>query len=431
MRRTPSFEPPAITKNDAKVYVETRRYKLITPLFGGGVKPQTADPLTVIRASEIRGHLRFWWRATRGGQYSSLERLQEAEAKAQGDKKKTTAYDLLRDAEGALWGDTARPSPISIEVNVVQPGQPEVAFTVKGSKPEPSANVADYAAFPLLPTDDDRKKAGWQSKPVRVGVEFTVTFRIARDAYERHNADLEAALWAWETFGGVGGRTRRGFGALQRVDGGAKLRDRDGIEKFIREGFAKHVVPEPPVAGVPHLTPEHRLWRLTKNAADKPIEAWKSLIKKLKDFRQYRLGKDGKQSEYGKSVWPEPDVIRNAVKGKRDGQDPSPFPRAVFGLPIIFHFPQDRTPDATLVGTEQDRLASPLILRPIALEKGAVGLALVLSTPRRLPDGLRLESDKGGYSGPVSDRGLTKAEAQQVTPLKGKTDVLEAFLDWV
>ena len=59
------------------------------------------------------------------------------------------------------------------------------------------------------------------------------------------------------------------------------------------------------------------------------------------------------------------------------------FPRGKFGLPIIFEFKKDdvRNGDpkkSTLQGSEHDRLASPLILRPIDCSDGAVGLALLL-----------------------------------------------------
>jgi CRISPR-associated protein Cmr1 len=71
--------PEAQSSFAEKMIVETREYKLITPLFGGGVEPNTPDPVTIIRATEIRGHLRFWWRATRGGQFKTIEDLKKAE----------------------------------------------------------------------------------------------------------------------------------------------------------------------------------------------------------------------------------------------------------------------------------------------------------------------------------------------------------------
>jgi len=94
-----------------------RRYELITPLFGGGVEPGVADPVTVIRGSEIRGHLRFWWRACRGGQFGgSLTRMKEAE-------------DLLWGA--ASTAKKARPSQVQIEVEVNNRGQEERPFQTR------------------------------------------------------------------------------------------------------------------------------------------------------------------------------------------------------------------------------------------------------------------------------------------------------------
>src|SRR5690606_634184 len=63
-----------------------------------------------------------------------------------------------------------------------------------------------YVAFPLRSTKQDPKNYdAWK------GIEFTLTLTVD----QTYLPELEAALWAWETFGGVGGRTRRGFGAIQ------------------------------------------------------------------------------------------------------------------------------------------------------------------------------------------------------------------------
>jgi CRISPR-associated protein Cmr1 len=97
--------PDAQSSFTEKMIVETREYELITPLFGGGVEPNTPDPVTTIRATEIRGHLRFWWRATRGGQFATIEEL-----KAKEDEIWGTAAKF--DKDGKAYG----PSPVSISV---------------------------------------------------------------------------------------------------------------------------------------------------------------------------------------------------------------------------------------------------------------------------------------------------------------------------
>lgn len=90
MNRKPTIDAPNLenyqlpnqfTVGEHTYITETRSYKLITPLFGGGVEAGVNDPITPIRASGIRGQLRFWWRAIRGGGYSSIEKMREEESK--------------------------------------------------------------------------------------------------------------------------------------------------------------------------------------------------------------------------------------------------------------------------------------------------------------------------------------------------------------
>src|SRR5260370_9973451 len=83
MRKQPTTPPPQVTpKRDETIITQVREYELITPLFGGGVTPNEADPVTPIRGTEIRGHLRFWWRACRGGNAEfngALPKMKKAE----------------------------------------------------------------------------------------------------------------------------------------------------------------------------------------------------------------------------------------------------------------------------------------------------------------------------------------------------------------
>ncbi len=97
MRDDPKDLPPdvALKKRDDMI-VQERRYELITPLFGGGVEPAHSDPITVVRATEIRGHLRFRWRATRGGQFGGdLQKMKAAEA-ACGERRRRRRSPVSR-----------------------------------------------------------------------------------------------------------------------------------------------------------------------------------------------------------------------------------------------------------------------------------------------------------------------------------------------
>jgi hypothetical protein len=59
--------------NSAKKDTKQYTIEIVTPMFGGGAKAGIVDEKMPIRVTEIRGHLRFWWRLLYGKNYSSLE----------------------------------------------------------------------------------------------------------------------------------------------------------------------------------------------------------------------------------------------------------------------------------------------------------------------------------------------------------------------
>lgn len=422
MRPQPSTPPDVTRRDDPGLITETRRYKVITPLFGGGVETQQADPITVVRATEVRGHLRFWWRAVNVGRFD-------------------TVADLKR-REIEIWGNAEVPSATQVKLvdSETKSGTPEVAFRVDRPKKEtPSDKIAPYAAFPLLPDRDEQRRVGWSSESVRLDVQFTVELYYPKTL----EAEVRSALWAWETFGGIGARTRRGFGALQWQDLPTSYSAQPAeVERQIRAQLAQLTRrPEPgklDLVHVPSLTPELNI-KITKTFDD-PIAAWKYLISTLQQFRQDRYGK-----KYGRSKWPEANEIRRLhglrprlPEGVQESSLVRKFPRAVFGLPIVFHMAHDHEISGDLLlegapnestGAKYDRLASRLILRPLACAGGRyVGLATILHAPVVPPNGLRLKDAPGN---PVVRSSLSPAEAQRIEPLDGNSDVLQAFLNWL
>jgi CRISPR-associated protein Cmr1 len=413
MKRQDPTIPVPIVRKDEKVGIITgiRKYKLITPLYGGGEEPAKPDSITVVRATEVRGHLRFWWRATRGGSFD-------------GDLQK------MKKREEEIWGSSGEkgkpgPSPVSVALQDPTEGKPikELDKDKNGKKRhigDPGA-LWSYVAFPLRDSKGE----------VREGVSFSLEIKYPGGLKD----DVEAALWAWEIFGGIGARTRRGFGALQRTDNG--LLTREQMEVEINNGIKKHVVIGIYPAGVPNLSGKLKFKVVSKG--DTSAAAWEYLFKKLKDFRQDR--NPGSSSRFGRSRWPEPDAIRR-VPGMTSSDAHAKrlntvdkFPRAKFGLPIIFQFKDEGIGDpkqTSLEGQDHDRLASPLILRPIACSDGALGLAAILEwepvnstelyTP---PGGLIL---KGALRDPKVYSDLTPIEAATISPLNGETDIFKAFL---
>ncbi|MEM3342380.1 MAG: type III-B CRISPR module RAMP protein Cmr1, partial [Thermoplasmata archaeon] len=95
------IECPEISRTDmnlpaAELKTEEYEIELITPMVGGGVEAGEVDPEMPVRASEIKGHLRFWWRVWKGGAFSKTEEMFKEESK--------------------IWGSTENPSSVILNV---------------------------------------------------------------------------------------------------------------------------------------------------------------------------------------------------------------------------------------------------------------------------------------------------------------------------
>jgi len=168
------------------------------------------------------------------------------------------------------------------------------------------------------------------------------------------------------------------------------------------------------------------------------------LIQRLRNFRQKR------HKRMGLSLWPEANEIRRRLKQdqKWPPQSNSPklvhkFPRAVFGLPIIFHLPHDKTlptksftlqgkPDPDLASKKTfERLSSVLILKPFPCNDGqAVGIAIILEAPIAPPYGLEIKElarDKEDVEWQLDKDEANSVPIREI--LHGQPDVIEAFLN--
>ena len=375
MRKPPNVSPPPLTPKHSGLITKSLEYKVITPLFGGGVEAQTADPVTVVRAQTVVGQLRFWWRACRAASFAS-----------------PTA---MREREMQIWGSTSLPSKVDVDVRVLQRGEEKAPFEIV-SRPDgkPSLRAIEavapaYAAFPLQPAQS-AMRVGMNLKKLRIGVSFSLTLSYPAEMAN----EIDAAIWAWETFGGIGARTRRGFGSLRRLklDGAEVVPPKtvDALRQEILAGLGAHVSePQHPTL-CPHLpqtiAPQTVPYRL--RSGSNVVECWRSAIKTYRDFRQQRTPPAPGTKHEGRSYWPEPDVVRRLTGQHASRHAPLTnfdfAPRSLFGLPIILHFKDLGDPrDATIQGINgEDRMASRLILKTFELSTGAAAMAFVLRGPR-------------------------------------------------
>lgn len=378
-------EKPQMDELHSGSITKTYEIHVITPIFGGGVKAGVNDPITPIRPSSIRGHLRFWWRATKGASKTVTE---------------------LRKREGEIWGTTENPSPVTIEVEKLSTGASKKRLHPDYGFPDKFGSEA-YALFSAKENNSDIIREGFsfslkvrwlsldklQQIRERENEQLAYLHKPIKEKFiDDIGPDVVEALRAWINFGGIGGRTRRGCGAL----------------------FCEQLAPK--------STEDLKKYTFTilhKSGVKDSLGAWAQSVNAIKDFRQsFRGPKHKKQIHtkrgittipaFGRSYWPEPDSIRRitgcALKPPNLNnfdhsvpQTPTEFfPRAELGLPILFHFADGPgkkpamlnldPPDVMLIpiapdGKDGTRMASPVITRPLKLAAGEdIAMIVVLNS---------------------------------------------------
>ena len=395
---------------------------LLTPMFGGGVHAGKVDQSMPFRPTAIRGQLQFWWRATIGAQFADAKTL------------------LERHSE--IWGNTGKASPVKIVVGNIQTEILKPCAEYQRQADGRSRLVWDnslktagipYALFPFAGKPPIRG----QNTPEEYPAEFlsggSFTLRVACPQALR--GDVQTAIRAWVNFGGLGARTRRGCGSIYCKD----LAPTTIAEvQRLAEGLLTdppHDVREWPTLGGSLLIGD-------ENAM---IDAWASAAGALQRFRQGpgSARNPGQQGRPGRSRWQEPETVRHLTKKRlpvhqrMENIPQDAFPRAELGLPIMFHFKDQRDgdPDDTTLypyigGNKCDRMASPLIIKALGLQNNkAVPIVLRLRT-------LPLQTVRLDIGGRPYDTGrLRGAPLAQYdkSPMNGTASgsALDAFINFV
>jgi CRISPR-associated protein Cmr1 len=356
MARTvpPGIEPPAGTPQRRGVETLRLEIEVITPMFGGGHTPREVDEACPVRAASIRGHLRFWWRATAGARYSTPEKLFEAES--------------------ALWGAAATfqesgsgPGSVSLHVEVTAQGAPVKYSQLAGDRRGPRRGPG--LGYLLFPFKDEKGGDGQPGAPEAVG-RRGVHFRLRLCYPQQNAAEVQDALLAWLTLGGVGARTRRGCGALWS-GWEAYPRDAAAFERWVG-GFPapEAPVPHPVLAGcryAPAETPE--------GSAE---QAWTSLAKFWARFRKGHFDERGYEPMRG-GRWRDYRTLTE-LRGDRAAEAVR-LNKPSLGLPIIYQRLRGTTFAGTLEPGDSGRMASPVILRPVRFGSGYHPLVVVLRAP--------------------------------------------------
>ena len=411
---------------------QTYQCTLVTPMYGGGVKAGEVDKEMPIRASSIRGQLRFWWRIACGHK---------------------DPEELLKQ-ETAIWGgigdEGATASKVEIRVSNVDFKGEVAAFEYERhykdhnkfkTVPKPDSNLGHAYALFSAQGKLSKDKAAIEALPHKIAktglfFELQLNFKthIEGALISEQISEVKEAIRWWASFGGVGSRTRRGLGAV-KVSG-------EGITPVTQDEVQAR-------GGVLALVSRNGKPETDSHA----VVCWRYGCDKLRDFRQAKnVGrnppKSDSKSPAGQSRWPEANSVRNLAgthSKKHPPSDPKTnfFPRASFGLPIIFHFQQDSGPgrepdDHTLKVADKDkeRMASPLILRPYYNGKHWESAALLLPDWHyALHQSLELSPKPKNVEDKPMHWSFSPEQQKQLVeknkPMQGRpNDPLSAFLDY-
>lgn len=381
----------------------TLHLRVLTPIFSG----DETDGPPLVRVPSVRGALRFWLRAVAAGR---------------GLVGSADLQNLWAVEEGVL-GSTAAASKIGLRIRT----QPAVSEERTPDWTQNSARRSFDGAHYLL------GQGLWNHRDVPArgvirglsrdhiprGAEFALDVRFSGDAVP--DGRFMIALWAWLTYGGLGARTRRGFGQLGCI----------GVDGALPAGWTAGALARPTrweswerleATVYPPATPwtDQSPWRdLPTGSAAALAEHpaldrrwWAGKIVGLDvptlgdalhqaglDWRRFRAGPDAEMDDddlpFDGTRSPE---WCGVIRGNG-----SSYPVGALGLPVNYfstsgaqRYSASVTP---VVGGDDLRRASPVWLRPIRLDDGQWQLFTYYFAGRLLPTGASLTlTPKGGPS---------------------------------
>jgi len=170
--------------------IEKREYdcEVVTPMFLGGADPKKVE----LRAPPIKAAMRFWWRALYNG--GDIAKMAEQEAEIFGSTKKKAAVSVNLDIQAvkAVLKDLPTGKMVSVE-----------GKTYKTS-------IINYLAYGLFEYKNDIKRNVYTKEHIAPpgSIKIIVTFPKSVETA------VVNAIRAMITFGGLGARSRNGFGTI-------------------------------------------------------------------------------------------------------------------------------------------------------------------------------------------------------------------------
>ncbi|MGK3997471.1 RAMP superfamily CRISPR-associated protein [Sorangium sp. So ce1024] len=350
-----------------------------TPSFVGGAEARSVDRATGLRPPSVRGALRAWFRM--GAAAVLLVPGKNSESAERG------MVELLHRAESELFGSTA----VRSRVIVGPPAGGQVVRLRPDDRRWPGLRYLGYGLFEGTGSEalvtDAAAIAAAMPQPAAVPRELgPVSLPISlrpRGSGDRvtnaHHRLLGATLWLWLHLGGLGARSRRGWGSLRlaqpspllqglpelRAGGAADIvngliQGLDRATEVFRDELPNLGIQVPP-GDRPHpgLRTIDGIENITVLPGDHPtpIEALEHAGRLFRDFRSTL-----QRRKLGMPPLPDYFDVKASLQAGRPARS---VDRAAFGLPLPFYFRSLNGMKTRFVPQtdDGDRLSSPLLFR--------------------------------------------------------------------
>ncbi len=385
---------------------EILHLRTVTPALIGSARSERAE----WNGKAIRGQLRWWFRAVAGGaMHGDAARVRTLEREVfggvddggPGDNANSSALRIMVHAAGALLADAKRypPGRALDERGLAELwGNPSDEVHRRLRLDVGSSNPIGYLGYGPIEYDKNARRVVWKRGWIAPDHPLTLVLQwnsqvpvVARSLFDR-------ALWCWVNLGGIGARSRRGFGSLAAVDGeigGDEEAFTRGLEKNVgadRESLAKGTSAE-----WSHFTAGSHVYR-SKAVYGDWSEAMKVAGAWLIAFRR----------RYGRADDERTPVRNRDYQWLKAPAPPAGVPdRAGFGLPLLF----GKTATAAW-GKKEGRRASPLLIHIGMFGPRKYSVIFTYMPARLVPDGEKIEF-----------RGTSSA------PTAGQQRIVQDFLD--
>lgn len=382
-------------------------FRIVTPLFMGGAKPEIPE----LRVPGIKGALRFWWRALA---YSTLS----------GDMGK------IKELEGQIFGSTKH-------------GQSRVLIELR-EKPKPELDYIKipgpglrYLSYGLIDPNRNYLKAPFDAT-IHLTIRPKGTDRASLDDTEIAK-QIACALRTMGLFGGLGSRTRRGFGSLNLLElreDGVKVFEQplsvDDPKKQIKDQIMGYFREMDLYKGTPEFS-AFSSGTAVYIFGDVYDDSLKLLDSVGRSMQMYRVGSRDRIAKVKRNFLQDTQLAKRALNSKVQ-QHPR---RAFFGLPHNYHFPKlERLGNGASLDVKpkkHDRRASPLLIHVHELNGRNYVAAATLMPAVFLPenDCILMKRQKNGEIGSEPIESFVRVDPDEARSLQVIRDLLDSMWEKV